>query len=53
LTYLFLNFHAKVRQQAFQIKGVKCIGRNASLAVLCQIAGFLVVQSSDEQGLTV
>jgi len=51
LTYPFLNFRVGVRQQGFRINGVKCIGRNPFVAVLCQIVGILVNRSSDKRSL--
>jgi len=47
LTYLFLNFRIRVGQRVFQIKGLKCFGRNPFLPILCQIVGIPVDQSSD------
>jgi len=53
LAYTFLNFCVGVRQQGFWIKGVKCSERNPFLAVVYQIAGIPVNQSSDNRVLTV
>jgi len=36
----------------YRLKGVKCIGRNSFLTVLCRIAGIPVNGSSDKRGLT-
>ena len=45
LTYSFLNFRVGVGQRGFRIKGVKYIGRNPFLAVLCWISGITVKQT--------
>jgi len=52
LTYPFLNFRVGDGQRGFRIKGVKHIGRNPFLTVLCGIGGISVNRSSDKQGLT-
>jgi len=53
LTYPVLNLHVGVGQRGVWIKGVKCMGRNPFLAVLCRIVRIPVNRSSDKRGLTI
>jgi len=53
LTYPYLNFRVGVGQRGFRIRGVKCIGRNPLLAVLCRIAAIPVNRSWTSPGMLV
>ena len=50
LKYPFLNCRVGVGQRGFRVKGLKCIGRNPFLAVLCRVAEIPVNRRSDKRG---